>query len=248
MSEFNNKIAIITGASRGIGRAIAILLAERGASVVVNYLDEKAKADAVVKEITDKGWLACAVQGDISLRADCEQLVEKTLAHFGKIDILVNNAGIHRESPIDIIDEKVWETIISCNVKGMYMLSVLAGKQMKKQGKGVIINIGSVAGMFPRDVNAAYATSKGAVWSLTRALAISLAPEVWVNAVAPGRIETDMSPLRDPEKREKVTQSNLRRRVGQPEDIARVVAFLASDEADWITGQTLVADGGASLL
>ena len=187
------------------------------------------------------------MQADVSKRADCEQLVEKTLACFGRIDILVNNAGIHRESPIDTVDEQAWEDIMATNVKGMYMLSVVAGKQMKKQGRGVIVNFGSVAAVFPRDVNTAYAESKGAVWSLTRALALSLAPEVRVNAVAPGIIETDMSPLRDSIKREKVSQSNLRRRVGQPEDIARVVAFLASDEADWITGQTIVADGGAAL-
>ena len=244
----NNQVSIITGASRGIGRAIALLMAERGARVVVNYFEEEGKAKIVVNEIMRKGGDAIMAQGDVSNRADCEQLVEKTLACFGRIDVLVNNAGIHRESPIDTVDEQAWEQIMGTNVKGMYMLSVVAGKQMKKQGRGVIVNFGSVAAVFPRDVNTAYAASKGAVWSLTRALALSLAPEVRVNAVAPGIIETDMSPLRDSIKREKVSQSNLRRRIGQPEDIARIVAFLASDEADWITGQTVVADGGSLLV
>lgn len=248
MLNLESQIALITGSSRGIGRAIALLLAERGACVAVNYLDEKDKAEAVINEIVGKGGEAIAVQGDVSQRRDCEQLVEKTLACFGRIDILVNNAGIHRESLIDTVDEEGWEEIMACNVKGMYMLSVLAGKQMKKQGKGSIINIGSVAGVFPRGVNTAYAASKGAVWSLTRALAISLAPEVRVNAVAPGIIETDMSPIDSEEKRRRVAGGNLRHRVGQPEDIARVVAFLASDQADWITGQTVMAEGGASLI
>ena len=242
------KTALITGASRGIGRAIALLFAERGAQVVVNYLDEKDKADAVVKEIMDKEGKAIAVQADVAKHSDCEQLVEKTLAHFGKIDILVNNAGIHRESPIHTIDETGWDEIMMCNVKGVYMLSVLAGKQMKKQGKGAIINIGSVAGMFPRAVNTAYATSKGAIWSLTRAFALSLAPEVRVNAVAPGRIESDMSPINDSDKYAIVIKSNLRHHIGKPEDIAQIVAFLASREADWITGQTITADGGSSLV
>lgn len=248
MGSDNKKVVLVTGASRGIGRAIALLLAERGTQVVVNYLDEKDKADAVVKEIMDKGGEAIAVQADVSKRADCEQLVEKTVAQFGKIDILVNNAGIHRESPIETIDEEAWEDIMACNVKGAYMLSVLAGKQMKKQGKGVIVNIGSVAGIFPREVNTVYATSKGAIWSLTRAFALSLAPEVRVNSVAPGRIETDMSPIDDSDKYAIVIKSNLRRRIGKPEDIARAVAFLVSDEADWITGQTITADGGSSLV
>ena len=128
------------------------------------------------------------------------------------------------------------------------MMSVLAGKAMKEHGSGVIVNIGSVAGMFPRNTNTAYAVSKGAVWTLTRALAIALAPQVRVNAVAPGRIETDMSPMDSPQRRQLVSQENLRQRIGQPKDIARVVAFLASDEADWITGQTIVADGGSSLI
>ena len=245
---FKNKVALITGASRGIGRACALKFGSEGAKVVVNYHDSLTQAQEVVREIEHGGGEAVAVQGDVSKRQDCEQLVEKTVEKFGRIDILVNNAGIHRESPIDMINEEAWDDVMACNVKGIYMLSVLAGNQMKKQGKGVIVNIGSVAGIFPRDVNTAYAVSKGAVWSLTRALAISLAPEIRVNAVAPGVIETDMSPLCDPAKREKVARSNLRRRIGQPEDIARIVAFLASDEADWITGQTVVADGGSSLV
>lgn len=248
MFDFTNKVSITTGASRGIGRAIAVLLAERGARAVINYLDEEDKAETVVNEIVGKGGKAIAVQGDVSKRADCEQLVEKTLAHFGRIDILVNNAGIHRESPIDTIDDIGWEEIMACNVKGIYMLSILAGKQMKKQGKGAVINIGSVAGVFPREVNTAYAASKGAVWSLTRALAVSLAPEVRVNAVAPGKIETAMSHMCDLKTREIVAASNLRCRIGQPEDIAQIVAFLVSDEADWITGQTIIADGGSSLM
>ncbi|MEK9165805.1 MAG: 3-oxoacyl-ACP reductase family protein [Patescibacteria group bacterium] len=248
MPNFKDKIAIITGGSRGIGRACALELAKAGVKAGLNYHQSQKEAQELVDLIQQSGGEAIAIQADVSQKQDCQKLVDQTLEKFGRIDILVNNAGKHTESLIDKIDETSWNQMMDTNAKSIYMMSVLAGKVMKKRGSGVIINIGSVAGMFPRNTNTAYAVSKGAVWTLTRALAIALAPQVRVNAVAPGRIETDMSPMDSPQRRQLVSQENLRQRIGQPKDIARVVAFLASDEADWITGQTIVADGGSSLI
>jgi 3-oxoacyl-[acyl-carrier protein] reductase len=247
MPNLKNRIAIVTGASRGIGRACALELASNGAKVIINYHYSKDKAEDVVGEVRSSKGEAMAVQADVSQKQDCQKLINQTLEKFGRIDILVNNAGAHIESSIDKIDEAGWNQMIDTNVKSVYMMSVLAGKIMRQQCRGVIVNIGSVAGWFPRKVNTAYATSKGAVWTLTRALAIALGPEIRVNAVAPGLIATDMVQL-DDTKRSAVSQLNLRKRVGKPKDIARVVAFLASDQADWITGQSIVVDGGSSLL
>lgn len=243
-----NSTAIITGGSRGIGRACVLDLIKAGAKVAFNYHQSQKEAQELVNLIQRSGGEVIAIQADVSQKQDCQKLVDQTLEKFGRIDILVNNAGKHTESLIDEIDEAGWNQMMDTNVKSVYMMSVLAGKVMRQQGQGVIVNIGSVAGMFPRNTNTAYGVSKGAIWTLTRALAIALAPQVRVNAVAPGRIETDMSPMDSPQKRRLVSQENLRQQIGQPEDIARVVAFLASDEAGWITGQTIIADGGASIM
>ncbi len=247
MFFLKDKVALVTGASRGIGRAIALLLAERGARVVANYFDGKDKAKTVVNEIIGNGGEAIAFQADVSKRADCEQLVEKTVEKFGRIDILVNNAGVHEEQPIDEVSEENWERLMNVNAKSVYMMSVYAGRAMRRYGKGAIVNIGSVAKEYPRPLNFIYAASKGAVSGLTRAFAISFAPEIRVNAVAPARIKTEMSPTKDAEHAKRIAESNLRNRDGEPEDIANIVAFLASDEADWLTGETILADGGCML-
>jgi len=248
MISLKDKVALVTGASKGIGRACALQLAERGAKLIINFRHSGERADEVVQMIQNKGGEVLTVQADVSQKRDCQKLVTQTLERFGQIDILINNAGVHVESSIDEVDEGGWNRVMDTNAKGIYMLSVLAGKSMREQGRGVIINIGSVAGWFPRSVNTVYAVSKGAVWTLTRALAISLAPQVRVNSVAPGIIETDMTSLDDLERRNIVQESNLRKRIGQPADIAKTVAFLVSDDADWITGQTIIADGGSSLV
>lgn len=248
MPDFKDKVAIITGGSRGIGRACVLELAKAGVKVGLNYHQSQKEAQDLVNLIQRSGGKAIGIKADVSQKQDCQKLVDQTLEKFGRIDILINNAGIHIESSIDEIDETGWNQMMDTNVRSIYMMSVLAGKIMRQQGQGVIVNIGSVAGMFPRNANAAYAVSKGAVWTLTRALAIALAPQVRVNAVAPGKIETDMSPMDSPQKRQLASQENLRQRIGQPEDIAKIVAFLASEKADWITGQTIIADGGSSLV
>lgn len=248
MLILQNRVTVVTGASRGIGRACALELAKLGAKVAVNYYHSNARAEEIVKTIKEEQREAISIKADVSQKQECQKLVDQTLEKFGRIDILVNNAGVHTESLIDKIDEAGWNQMMDTNAKSIYMMSVLVGKVMRQQGQGVIVNIGSVAGMFPRNTNTTYAVSKGAVWTLTRALAIALAPQVRVNAVAPGRIETDMSPIDSPQKHRLASQENLHQRIGQPEDIARVVAFLASDEAGWITGQTIIADGGSSLI
>lgn len=243
-----HKIAIITGASRGIGKACVLELIKANIKIVLNYHQSQKEAEKLVNLIQQSGGKAIAIQSDVSQKQDCQKLVDQTLEKFGRIDILVNNVGVHIESSIDEIDEMGWNQIMNTNVKSIYMMSILAGRIMRQQCQGIIVNIGSVAGLFPRNTNTAYAVSKGAVWTLTRALAIALAPQVRVNAVAPGLIETAMIGALDEQKRQQVSKANLRRRVGQPEDIARIVAFLTSDKADWITGQTIVADGGSSLV
>lgn len=244
---FKDYVIIITGSSSGIGRACAVRFGSSGARVIVNYRANEKDAMETVELVQSVGGEAIAVQGDVSKRADCEQLVEKTLETFGRIDILINNAGIHSEEPLDKVAEDDWENVMNVNVKSVYMMSVYAGRAMRQQGKGAIVNIASVAAEYPRPLNFIYAASKGAVAGLTRAFAISLAPEVRVNAVAPARIATKMSPLKDAEHLERIKQSNLRNRDGDPGDIANIVAFLASGEADWLTGETILADGGCVL-
>lgn len=244
MSNLENKIALITGASRGIGRACALELAHLGAKVAVNFLHSQEQAESVVSEIKKLGGEAVAIQADVSKKTDCEELIKQTLRNFGKIDILINNAGIMETPDALEIDEAAWELMMNINAKSVYLLSILAGNVMKKQGQGVIVNISSIAGEYPKS-NCVYAATKGAVSTLTRGLAIDLAPEVRVNAVAPGRIETELvTPVDNDEDNQKIISCCLRQRLGQPEDIARIVVFLASPESDWINGEIIRADGG----
>ena len=245
MPNLKNKIVIITGASRGIGRACAIELAKAGAKIVVNYHNSKDKADEAVSDIVKVGGHAVAIQADVSKKKDCQKLIDQTVEEYGQIDILVNNAGIMKTPSVDQVDEEAWDKVMDINAKSVYMLSVMAGKVMKQQGKGVIVNISSIAGEYPSVSNWMYCATKGAVSNLTRGLSIALAPEVRVNAVAPGRIETDMTTQVDSDdKHQEIESCNLRKRLGYPEDIARVVSFLASDESDWISGEIIRADGG----
>jgi len=249
MFNFKDRVAIVTGASRGIGKACVVELAKHGADVIVNYCQSKDEAELTVLTIKKLDQKAIAIQADVSKKEDCCRLINQTVKEFGKIDILVNNAGIHAEGSIGKLDLTVWNKLIATNSKSVYELSRLFGQKMQNQEKGVIINIGSIAGFFPRKGNVIYATSKAAIHTLTKGLALALAPKVRVNSVAPGLIETDMAcSLQNINQRELVKKSNLRGRIGQPEDIAQIVAFLASDQADWVTGQTIIADGGSSLV
>ncbi|HBH46033.1 MAG TPA: beta-ketoacyl-ACP reductase [Candidatus Jacksonbacteria bacterium] len=242
------QVALVTGASRGIGRACALELARLGARVVVNYRQSEEQAYGVVEEIKKMGSEAVAIQADVAQKTECQKLVTEAIKQYQKIDILVNNAALHGEQEITELDDALWQKLITNNLESIYWLSVFVGLKMREAGSGVIVNLSSIAADFPRPANIIYATTKGAIRTLTRGLAVALAPQVRVNAVSPGRIETDMSPMSDEVKRQMVQESNLRKRIGQPEDIAKIVAFLASDESDWINGQTIRVDGGSSVL
>lgn len=245
--NLKGKVAIVTGARRGIGEAIAVALAEAGADVVVSDID-KADCGKVVGEIEKTGAKALAVKVDVSSSADVDAMVSQTVQKFGKVDIMVSNAGIYIAKPVAEFSEAEWDKIIDINLKGFFLCAKAAAAQMTRQKKGgKIISISSIAGKVGVLNSAAYCASKGGIIAMTKALALELAPyRINVNSIAPGAIETPMSAaaLRD-EKTRKATEAEIPwGRIGKPQEIASAVVFLASREADYITGATLVVDGG----
>ncbi|MFK4165666.1 SDR family oxidoreductase [Paenibacillus lautus] len=238
------KVAIVTGASRGIGREIAERLAENGAKVVVNYASSPAKAEEVVGRIKQGGGEARAIQADISQVAEIERLFRETIEAYGGIDILVNNAGIMTTKPIAAMTEEDFDQQFAINVKGTYFAIQQAFRHMNSGGR--IINFStSVAGqMFP--TYSVYAGTKGAVEQFTRQLAKEFGPKgITINAVAPGPINTELFTVgKSEEQIAGIVNMNAFGRLGEPDDIAGVVLFLASEESKWITGQTLRVNGG----
>lgn len=244
MAALAGKVAIITGSSRGIGRAIALKLAGNGASVVVNYAGNATKAEEVVAEIDKLGGQAIALQADVSKVADIQSLFEQTIKRFGKVDILVNNAGIAFYKPITETTEADFDKIYAINVKGTYFACQQAALHMSQGGRIINFSSSTTAMMLP--TYSAYVATKGAVEQITRVLAKELgAKEIAVNVVSPGPTDTELF-------REGKTQEQIDRlanmaafgRLGQVQEIADVVAFLASDEARWITGQNIRVNGG----
>lgn len=239
------KVAIVTGASRGIGRASALALAGAGAKVVVNYVGSADKAAAVVAEITAAGGEAIAVQADVSLPEDVTRLLQASLERFGQIDILVNNAGITRDNLLLRMKEEDWDAVINTNLKSVYLTSKAAAKLMMKQRSGKIINLTSVVGITGNAGQANYAAAKAGVIGFTKSLAKELGSRgINVNAVAPGFIETDMTGKLSQDVQGKMLEAIPLGRMGLPEDIAKTVVFLASDGANYITGQVINVDGG----
>lgn len=238
------KTAIVTGGSRGIGRAIALRLAEQGAAVVLCGRSLPA-LEAVTDEIESQGGKALAVQCDVASDTDVKQLVDATIQAFGRVDILVNNAGITRDTLLMRMTDDDWDAVMDINLKGMFRCTKAVLRPMLRQRAGRIINISSVVGLMGNAGQANYAAAKAAVLGFTKSTAREVAPRgLTVNAVAPGYIETDMTDALDSNQKEQLLTGIPLARMGQPEDIANAVAFLASDEAAYITGQCLVVDGG----
>lgn len=244
----NGKVAVITGASRGIGRAIALKMAEAGAKVVINYNGSVDKAERVRKEIEDKGGTASIYQCDVSDFAACEKLIQDVIAQYGQLDILVNNAGITRDGLLMRMTEEDFDQVLDTNLKGCFHCIRFASRQMLKQKGGRIINMSSVSGVMGNAGQANYSASKAGVIGLTKAAARELAGRhITVNAIAPGFIETDMTDmLNENVKAEAVKQIPLGS-FGKPDDVANLAVFLASEQAGYITGQVICVDGGMAM-
>ncbi|SGU69065.1 3-oxoacyl-[acyl-carrier-protein] reductase [Staphylococcus aureus] len=239
------KSALVTGASRGIGRSITLQLAEEGYNVAVNYAGSKEKAEAVVEEIKAKGVDSFAIQANVADADDVKAMIKEVVSQFGSLDVLVNNAGITRDNLLMRMKEQEWDDVIDTNLKGVFNCIQKATPQMLRQRSGAIINLSSVVGAVGNPGQANYVATKAGVIGLTKSAARELASRgITVNAVAPGFIVSDMTDaLSDELKEQMLTQIPLAR-FGQDTDIANTVAFLASDKAKYITGQTIHVNGG----
>ena len=247
MARLAGKVAIVTGASKGIGAGIAKGLAAEGAAVVVNYSSSKEGADKVVKEITGKGGKAVAVQGDMSKAADVERLFSETKKAFGSLDVLVNNAGVYQFNPIEQVKEEEFHRQFNTNVLGPILATQQAVKHFSPDG-GSVINISSVASYNPTPTAAVYSGTKGALDQITRVLSVELAPKkIRVNSINPGYTKTEgvetMGIAGSDFEKQLVARTALGR-AGEPEDIAKVAVFLASADSQWVTGEIISASGG----
>lgn len=250
MIDLSNKVALITGASRGIGAASAIKFAEAGASLIVNYFRHEAEASRVTERAFSLGVRAIAAQSDISRFEEVKALFELALSEFGRIDIVVANAGIWTASAVDELDERTWQETMDINLKGVYACCHFAAQAMKPARSGRIITVSSTAGQRGEAFHSHYAASKGGIISLTKSLASELGSYgITVNSVAPGWVDTDMSsgPLSNRREFEKILANIPLNRVATAEDVAGSILFLASDLAAHITGEIINVNGGAVL-
>ncbi len=243
--NLENKTAIVTGGSLGIGAGIALKLAACGANVAVNYRKHKEEAEAVAEKIREYGCKALVFQADISSFADAAKMVETTLAEFGRIDILVNNAGINWDGVIWKMTEEQWDTVVNINLKGYFNFIRAVSPLFREQKSGKLVNITSINGLRGKFGQSNYAATKAGIIGLTKTVARELGKySVNVNAVAPGLIETDMMKNADEVVRRKAMEEIILKRFGQTEDVANLVAFLCSDLARHITGEVIKVDGG----
>ncbi len=245
--SLSGKVALVTGASKGIGAEIAKRLAEDGASVAVNYASSKSAADDVVAAITKAGGKAVAVQADVAKEADVLRMFAETTKAFGRVDVLVNNAGVYEFGPIEEMTEAQYRRMFDLNVLGLLLATREAVKQFGPEG-GNIINIGSVAATSAPATGSVYSATKGAVDTITMSLAKELGPrKIRVNAVNPGMVVTEGTQaqgITESDWAKQIAGQTPLRRIGRPDDIAPVVSFIASDNSGWVTGQTLIVSGG----
>ncbi|HKI72594.1 MAG TPA: glucose 1-dehydrogenase [Verrucomicrobiae bacterium] len=245
--KLTGKVAVVTGASKGIGASIAKHLAAEGASVVVNYASSKAGADKVVAEITGDGGKAVAVQGDVSKKTDIERLFAETKKAFGALDILVNNAGVYEFLPLEKVTEEHFHRQFNLNVLGLILTTQEAVKQFNSSG-GSVINISSVASTAAPPTGSVYSATKAAVDAVTKSLAKELGPrKIRVNAINPGMVETEgihAAGIAESDMRKQVEAQTPLGRIGQPRDIATAAVFLASSDSAWITGENFILAGG----
>lgn len=247
MINLKGKTALVTGGSRGIGKAIAVELAKYGANVAVNYADSSEAAAAVVQSIKALGQQAQVYQADVAEQEQVQSMVDKIKKDFGSLDILINNAGITRDGLIIQMSPANWDKVISTNLKGAFNCLQAASKLMVKQRSGVVINVSSIIGLVGNPGQVNYAAAKAGLIGLTKTAAKELAKRnIRVNAVAPGFIVSDMTEKLPPALKDEVKQKIPLGRFGQPEEVAQLIAFLVSDAAGYITGQTFVIDGGLS--
>lgn len=245
MGKLDGKVAVVTGASRGIGRSIALYLAKEGAKVVVNYSGSEQKALQVVDEINSMGTNAITVQANVADVDSVTQLMDTAIKEFGSIDILVNNAGITRDNLLMRMKEDEWDDVINTNLKGVFLCTKAVTRQMMKQRSGRIINISSIVGVMGNAGQANYVAAKAGVIGLTKTTARELASRnILVNAIAPGFITTEMTDALSEDMKNAMLSQIPLAKLGQPEDIAKAVVFLASDDSSYMTGQTLHIDGG----